>query len=201
MGIFDSFKKGATKTKIQGEIVLLDREIAAIKKEFGVTLFDLLSKAVDGNTTPDLLKKQTEVANSFETFYKDVQDIIKEKEVKLKEIDTYEAKKDTRLPATTTQEKLSNFGMLVGEQTHATKCKADIAMMDRNIKLKKEAFGVEIFDKVVMEAEVLTGLKALTSSAVDKEIAGAIDAAKQKVSVPVNKKDMKNREIENLDHE
>ena len=103
MGFLDSVKKGATKTKLQGEIVLLDREIAAIKKEFGVTLYDLLSKGVDSNTTPALLTKTPEVATAFETFYKDIQDILREKTAKLKEIETYEAKKDTRLPATTTQ--------------------------------------------------------------------------------------------------
>ena len=74
-------------------------------------------------------------------------------------------------------------------------------MMDRNMKIKKEAFGVEVFDKVVLEAEVLTGLKALTMSGVDKEIAAAIDATKQKVAVPTNKKEMKQREIANLDIE
>jgi len=103
MGFLDSIKKGATKTKLQGEIVLLDREIASIKKEFGVTLYDLLSKGVDSNTTPALLTKTPEVATAFETFYKDIQDILREKTAKLKEIETYEAKKDTRLPATTTQ--------------------------------------------------------------------------------------------------
>ena len=99
------------------------------------------------------------------------------------------------------QEKVSNFGMFVGEQTHATKCKADVALMDRNMKVKKEAFGTEIFDKVVMESEVLTGLKALTSSGVDKEISTAIESFKQKVAIPTNKKEMKQREITNLDQE
>ena len=91
--------------------------------------------------------------------------------------------------------------MFVGEQTHATKCKADVALMDRNMKVKKEAFGTEIFDKVVMESEVLTGLKALTSSGVDKEISTAIESFKQKVAIPTNKKEMKQREITNLDQE
>lgn len=106
MGFFDSVKKSATKTKIQGEIVLLDREIAAIQKEFGVTLYDLLAAAVDGNNaTPALLKKQPEIATVFEAFYKEIQKQQAEKDAKLKEIDHYDAKKDTRLPATNTQEK------------------------------------------------------------------------------------------------
>ena len=95
--------------------------------------------------------------------------------------------------------RLSNFGSFVGEQTHATKCKADAALLDRSMKQKKESFGTEVFDKVVMEAEVLTGLKAVMSAAVDKEIAAAVEAAKQQIAVPMNKKDMKKREIDNLD--
>ena len=106
MGFLDSVKKGATKAKLQGEIVLLDREITSIKRAFGVTLFDLLAKAVmDTNTTPALLKKQPEVAEAFETFYKDIQKSQAEKDAKLKEIEHYDAKKDTRLPATNAQEK------------------------------------------------------------------------------------------------
>ena len=106
MGFLDSVKKSATKTKIQGEIVLLDREIASIQRAFGVTLFDLLAASVEtGNTTPVLLKKQAEVTASFEDFYKQVQKQQAEKDAKAKEIDHFEAKKDTRLPATNTQEK------------------------------------------------------------------------------------------------
>jgi hypothetical protein len=91
---------------------------------------------------------------------------------------------------------MSNWGKFVGEQTHATKLKADTALLDRSMKTKKEAFGTEVFDMVVMEAEVVTGLKAVMSSAADKEIAAKIDAAKQDISVPINKKEMKQREIE-----
>ena len=90
----------------------------------------------------------------------------------------------------------------MGEQTHATKCRADAALLDRTMKQKKEAFGLDIFDQVVLQSqEALSGLKAVMSAACDKEIAAAIDTAKQKVSVPMNKKDMKNREIANLDQE
>ena len=94
MGFFDSVKKSATKTKIQGEIVLLDREIGSIQRAFGVTLYDLLSAAVDGNnnSTPALLKKQPEVTTAFEAFYKEIQKSQAEKDAKLKEIDHYEAK-------------------------------------------------------------------------------------------------------------
>ena len=95
--------------------------------------------------------------------------------------------------------RIGNFGLFVGEQTHATKCKADAALLDRNMKLQKEAFGTEIFEKVVMEAETLSGLKAFMTAAHDKEVHAAIEAAKQQVAVPINKKEMKQREIENLD--
>lgn len=105
MGFLDSVKKAGTKTKLQGEIVLLDREIAAAKRAFGVTLYDLLAKGVEGNTTPALLTKQPDVASIFEGFYKEIQQLQAEKDAKLKEIEHYEAKKDTRLPATNAQEK------------------------------------------------------------------------------------------------
>ena len=92
----------------------------------------------------------------------------------------------------------------MGETTQATKLKADIALIDRSMKQKKEAFGVDIFDQVVLQSEgggnTPAWRQAMTAT-VDKEIAAAIDAAKQKVSVPMNKKDMKKREIEHLDQE
>ena len=105
MGFLDSVKKGATKTKLQGEIVLLDREVAGLKRAFGVTLYDLLSKAVSANATPALLTKQEEVATAFEAVYKEIQKVQAEKDAKIREIEHYEAKKDTRLPATNAQEK------------------------------------------------------------------------------------------------
>ena len=91
----------------------------------------------------------------------------------------------------------------MGETTQATKLRADAALLDRSIKAKKEAFGVDIFDQVVLLSadSAAAGWRQAMAAAVDKEIAAAIDAAKQKVSVPRNKKDIKNREIQNLDRE
>jgi hypothetical protein len=105
MGFLDSIQKGATKTKLQGEILLLDREIAAIKKAFGVALYDCLSTATNNNQTPALLTKQAEVATAFEKYYKEIQQLQAEKDAKVKEIEHFEAKSDTRLPATNAQEK------------------------------------------------------------------------------------------------
>lgn len=203
MGFFDTVKKAGTKTKLQGEIALLDREITSIKRAFGVTLFDLLASSIQGNAnTPGLLTKEPDVAASFEMFYKEVQLVKSEKEAKSKEIEHTEAKADTRLPATTTGEKFQNFTKYVGEQSHATKLKAEIVLKDRSIKQKKEAFGLDVFDKIVFaEGQLITGLKAIMSAKVDKDIMAAIEDAKQKVSVPMNKKDMKNREIQNLEQE
>lgn len=201
MGFLDSVKKAGTKTKLQGEIALLDREIASIKRAFGVTLFDLLKTAIDGNSTPALLNKEPDVATSFELFYKEVQQVQMEIDAKTKEKDSYEAKHDTRLPATTTGEKVQNFGKFVGEQSHATKLKAEIALKERAIHQKKEAFGLDVFDKIVLENDAgkMSGLKAVMSGQIEKDIMAAIEAAKTKVSTPMNKKDLKKREIENLD--
>lgn len=105
MGFLDSIQKGAAKTKLQGEIMLLDRDIAAIKKAFGVALYDCLSNATHQNQTPALLKKQPEVATAFEMSYKEIQQLQAEKDAKLQEIEHFEAKSDTRLPATSAKEK------------------------------------------------------------------------------------------------
>lgn len=200
MSFFDTVKKAGQKTKLQGEIALLDREITTIKRAFGVELFDLLASSVDGNgANPTLLTKEPDVAAAFELFYKEVQVVMAEKEAKSKEIEHTEAKADTRLPATSAGEKFGNFTKYVGEQSHATKLKAEIALKDRTIKQKKEAFGLDVFDKIVLaEGQLLTGLKAVMQSKIDKDIMAAIDFAKTKVKTPMNKKDLKNREIENL---
>jgi regulatory protein YycH of two-component signal transduction system YycFG len=200
MGFFDNVKKAGTKTKLQGEIALLDREIAAVKREFGVTLFDACAAGMTGSHTPALFNSNPEVQTSFEKYCNEVLTIQTSKDAKVKEIDHVEAKSDTRLPATSTQERFGNFSKLVGESTHATKLKAETALMDRNMKSKKEAFGTAVFDKVVLEAETLTGLKAVMSASSDKEIAKAIEAIKAKISPIINKKDMKNREIQNLEN-
>ena len=62
---------------------------------------------------------------------------------------------------------------------------------------------MDIFDEVVLQSSdtAAAGWRQAMKGQSDKDIAAAIDAAKQKVSVPMNKKDMKKREIENLERE
>uniref|UniRef100_A0A7S1D7Y6 Uncharacterized protein n=1 Tax=Cyclophora tenuis TaxID=216820 RepID=A0A7S1D7Y6_CYCTE len=204
MGFLDSVKKSAAKTKKQSEIVLLDREIASIQRAFGVTLYDLLAGAVySGHATPALLKKQPEVASAFDKFAKEIRTHEAEKEAKIKEIEICDVKKDTRLPATNAKEKLGNFSKYLGDTTQSTKLRADVVMLGRSIKQKKEAFGVDIFDQVVLSSDNTNtaGWRQAMTSAVNKQIASAIDKAKQNVSVPMSKKETKTREIALLDQE
>ena len=90
----------------------------------------------------------------------------------------------------------------MGETTTATKLRADTALLDRSMKQKKEAFGVQVYAQVAEESAAggsSGGWRAaLTTSAVDKEVAATVDDFKQAVAVPTHKKEAKQREIEQL---
>ncbi|KAG7354116.1 hypothetical protein IV203_003472 [Nitzschia inconspicua] len=73
--------------------------------------------------------------------------------------------------------------------------KTDIIFLDREIKTRKQAFGVEIYD-LMEELETAQGM-----SAADKEakIRACFDAARKDIAVVVAKKDCKKEEMAVLD--
>jgi hypothetical protein len=74
-------------------------------------------------------------------------------------------------------------------------CQTDILFLDREIKTRKQAFGVEIYD-LMEELETAQGM-----SAADKEakIRACFDAARKDIAVVVAKKDCKKEEMAVLD--
>ena len=54
MGLWDSTKKAAAKTKIKGEILLIDNKITAEKKKLGLPLFSIIFEWEHDNELKDM---------------------------------------------------------------------------------------------------------------------------------------------------
>jgi hypothetical protein len=166
MSLWDSITSGAKKAgdaaavqamkgKLRADILLLDREMAARKRAFGVTMYDQVSPltqsadfyaASDDLTNmlkPPLIRAQREIQ------------ALAGKRVKLMEaLAAAEANRAAAFPtkAETVGQRLTNFGRASVLHGGETKIKAELAIVDMTIKGFKQGFGVELFD-LLAEAE------------------------------------------------
>ena len=167
MGLLNGLGNAAKRAQLNGEILLIDRELVARKKSFGVEMFDAISKQPKGqsfaakrNTNgqgmpwkiPRVLKEiQEEIQEPLESCYKDVMHL--ELEISNKEDTAYmiDAKRDVDVNRT--------MGKRVSDTAREAQLATQITMHKRNIKLRKEQLGMEIWDAV--------GSGAVTSSSGD----------------------------------
>jgi hypothetical protein len=159
MSLWDSISIGAKKAgdqaaiqakkgKLRADIVLLNREIEGRKKSFGIAMYDHVSPlsqsqdfyaASDQLTSilrPPLIKAQKEIQ------------ALAAKKVKLKEaLAQAEANRHASFPkpAETVGQKFVNFGKASYLHGGETKIKAELALVDRQIKSYKQTFGIELY--------------------------------------------------------
>lgn len=152
MGIWDKVKNEGKKVKLQGEIQLLKRELTARQKVFGIELYDLLTndkQTLLGVTAGTLFKgntaNQTEMKEPFERAREDIMVIQAIKDGKQKDLDVLEVKGAHTLPDATMGQKAAKAGAAMKNGAKGTKLQAEMALLDRDMKIRKEQFGVQIF--------------------------------------------------------
>ena len=154
MSFFAKVKGAGLKTKIKGEIALIDRESKANRSAFGVELFDLLDKMEHKNIgkTPMLLGTQSQqVKQVFDACVLDVRVLQDERDAKRQEIEHLQVNRERATPVYTTQEKLARAGDWVASNSKETQRKAEMALLDRKIRQAKEKFGQDVFELVTLE--------------------------------------------------
>jgi len=138
----------AQKAKLRTDMMMLDRDIQNRKKAFGVSMYDHvapLSQSQDFYAATDELT--TLVRPHLINAQKEIQ-ALAAKRVKLKEaLAQAEAKRAGAFPtqAEGVGGKLLNFGKASAMHSHETKIKAELAIVDRQIKTHKQNFGLELF--------------------------------------------------------
>ena len=163
MGFMDNVKKAAAKTKLQGEVLLIDREIASTKQKHGVLIYDALFQRhhAEGEKTP-LPVEGLEAA--FVAAMEDMADLQSKKLEKDHAIDALEEKQHAATkaaaetdqaegaPATTATshatagERAKKAGKTIQNAGASTKLKAEMAYYSREMRVRKEIFGVQVFD-------------------------------------------------------
>lgn len=205
-------KKSGLKTKLRGEIHLAERERRARKKRFGVEFYDLLTndkQKLLGVSAGTLFKgtQDEELKFAFERSRDDIAGMQLRKDEKQKELDILEIKGSHTLPSYTMGQKMSQAGQAVADAGVTAKLKTEMAFIDLEMKIRKETFGLEVFDLTKDSDEQGKSPMGSISSTIsgisdqEKGIQAVIDQAKKDVAVIERKIREKEREMGMIDEE
>jgi hypothetical protein len=213
MKFFDKAKKQAQKTKLRGDVILLERQTNTKKKAFGVEFYDLITNDKNkllGVSAGTIFKGQREeLKEPFERARDDIAGKKAQKDIHQKDMDVMEVKGAHTLPDATLGEKANKAGAVMSNAATSTKLSAKMALLDREMKIRKEEFGIELFEYFTepAEGEKKGGMKKRMSESIsgltqhEKDIQACIDAAKAEVAEVGDKITSKQREMNFLDEE
>jgi hypothetical protein len=168
MGFLNHVQSAALQAKGKGEIALMDREMATRKKAFGIALFDLML-AIDKATikakmkTPSLLASYSNMESAalmscYEVAKAEVTKILNKKSLKERELDFLELE-SLNQPTDTAAQKAKAAGNWIANAGTETKLIASLALLDREIRIQKEAFGLKAYDLLPGESPQLVTMK------------------------------------------
>jgi hypothetical protein len=210
-GWWDKVKKSGQKTKLRADIALAEREAKVRQKKFGVDLYDVLSndkQKLLGVAAGTLFKgKQDELKAAFERARDDIAGKLARKEELQRKRDVLEVKGAHTMPDTTMGEKVIKASKAVADAGTDTKLQAQQALIDREIKIRKEEFGLEVFHAVKPSEQKDRGIKGALSNAIsslsenEKDIQSVIDLAKKDVDAIDRKIQSLNRQMYMVDPE
>ena len=196
MGLWGNVKNAAERTKLKGDIVLAQRGIVARKKKFGVEFFDILTSdkqnllGVSAGTLSVFKKggQNDELREAFEQTRDDIRGKQANKDQLQNKLDIMEVKGTHTMPDVTMGQKLSKTGKMFSNAGTGTKLRAQMTLLDREMKIRKEEFGLEVFELAKStEDKEKKGIKGAISKAMtglseqEKEIQKIVDTAKKDV--------------------
>lgn len=193
MGFMDSMKKAAALTKLQGELVMIDREITTCKEKHGVIIYNILSKRQhlpddDENKFAALPMEGLEAA--FLATTEDLKPWNEKRNKVADELEVLEDSKMRRTSGTTTGDKARYAGQVLKDATVTAKLKTELAYYDREIKLRQGIFGIQVFDDLK--------LMELTEPFPEDDImiGEVLNKAKEEMESVLKRKEVKLAEIE-----
>ena len=146
MELLVNAKKFAAKTKLHGELMVIDRELKSCKAKHAVILYDKLLERHEDQQKSPLPVDRLEAA--FIAAMEDMQDIVAKRRQKDDAIDALEEakKKEAESSRSTTGEKAKHVGKVLQNESALTKLKAEMTYYGREMKVRKEIFGIQVFD-------------------------------------------------------
>ncbi|KAL3941779.1 MAG: hypothetical protein SGBAC_003925 [Bacillariaceae sp.] len=212
MNLLGKAKRTAQKTKLRGEIAVLERQANGRKKVFGVEFYDLITNDKNkllGVSAGTIFKgHREELKEPFERARDDMAGKQVQKDVHQKDLDVMEVKGAHTLPSDTMGEKANKAGAVFSNAANATKLGAKMALLDREMKIRKEQFGIEVFEyfnapqegkRTSMKKRMSEKLSGVTQH--EKDIQACIDAAKRDVGEVEDKIKSKRTQMGFLDEE
>jgi hypothetical protein len=192
MGLLDSVKNAATKTKMRGELSMIDREITKTKYKHGVLIYDVLGQRHHSTATSDNDQLPLEgLEAAFMASMEDMQDIFVKRSEKDDKIDALEAKGESRVGGTTAGERAKNAGRSMLDAGASTKLKTEMAFYDREMRVRKEIFGIQVFQELDL-------LSKEDFQETDNGVGEALNRAKKDVAAVMQRKRQKELDIESL---
>jgi hypothetical protein len=208
--LWDKAKKQGQKTKLRGQIHLSQREITGRKKKFGVELYDMLTNDKEkllGVSAGTLFKDKSteELKEPFERAKEEISAMQARKDVKQRELDAIEIDSHHSISDESIGEKAKRAGKAIADASVQAKIKAQMVLIDREMKIRKEKFGVEVFDIAIQSDQHKKkdeGGPIMDSiSEQEKDILDVIDSAKNDVLAMEEKQKALQREIGMIDEE
>ena len=220
MGLFDAIGDTAKRAKLSGEIALLEREMTTRKKAFGVELYDIISKQQKVNMkndnflleTPPIFKTtENEIQEPLMKYSKEIRVM----ELELKTIEDQMELQEAKKIRDARGGRSSGVGQSAKEAAKDAEFYVKIKYIKREMLLRKEQFGLEVWDAatgpswireaVVNETKDKSGLGVVTGTVgglmkgmkgtVTKTL-GAMSSDEREIATCVNKakEDMKKLE-------
>ena len=191
----DATKLAAHKTRLRTEMIMIDRDINGRKQTFGIMMYDHLSPL---SQSADFYAANDELTNMIRPHLIEAQREIQAlaaKRVKLKEQQAAaEVTRAAAFPtkAETAMDKLKNAGKSTYLAGGETKIKAEIVIVDTQIKNHKQKFGLGLFEAMVEAEDKRNYLPS------DRTVRTIYDQCRQDISGMLQNKETKQKELDML---
>jgi len=162
MGILDTLGNGAKRTQFRAELVLIEREITNRKKAFGVELYDTITLQTkrDKNSllkTPGIVKTiENAIQGPLAECTKDVTFLETERGQLESEVEIIEAKRDRDING--------GFTKRISDGAREGQIAVKISLLNRDIRLRKEQFGLDVWDTVIHQSHSQTNNGTTTNA-------------------------------------
>jgi hypothetical protein len=174
MGLLDSISSTARRAQLGAEIKLVERERTQRIQALGVELYDVTRKH-QVVTLPNVQRALKTPLDACTT------------DVRKMEAEVAEQKNDRELIEVRPDKDKGSIGRRVGDQASITKIATRIAFLEREMRLRKQKFGVQIWD-VVSQPQWLRPSSDSSLSEQELEVEACVNKAKDDIRLIDDKK-------------
>jgi rRNA-processing protein FCF1 len=203
-GMIENVRRTALKTKIRGEMALLDRQIYLLQCQFGIDYYDAVAAFGQQHRRFPI---PSAIADAFDHCRDDIQVKLNEKNAKDLEVEYVVVNKErsAALPKSNTST-LQRSSQWVNETATEGKLRVQVKLLERDMKLRKEQFGVAVFDVVLAHATQKTNhIKGAIQNVVnaaagdERKVDEVLRNAAREIGILRQQKQGKERELQAVD--